>query len=702
MDYPGSFFETYELFKEAIEATHTPEQSKRILNELHSALFHHLLPELGYVRKSSGRKMSAADVQAAKQFMKKLPGETLLKVREALQNAFIKEAVSQASRNTYGGRIEQYLTWCEDQSWWFGTRAARFRDECCPPMRFGNGPAWSLKLTERQGKPLYYMLKIQETSPALQADLDEFYATLTEPDRGGRFGKPVEFSTAQEYLENIRLIFGYLNKYAKPNIPKDQLTLDLIIPKVTEEELEALTLSQQKRLWKKKREALDTLLRNYFKFQRELLQAKSPRTKLGKLGSILALAKFLYFSEVEDESGYRQIPLINLLDAHLTTVSGEVQEWQRNKQYVSDWSKKFPDVSAEETALSVVLNQVVEPLRLECRPRGKRGNLRGGFAIATSHQHYLKWAFMSYAPARRQEEYRTLRIALSCPVKRPEGLASNGLYQPLPPDDQREKRYDGMIQDNYLYFTYVHEGKVYPEGVWVLDVRAYKTKKTHGAQSIVIANRQFEDGTCLYDYIQRYLYGSWTEEYCKTRQAYGWWEPGLRGRRGRWLTKGRMEFNPGDACRLPSDRSAALWTWGYVFVVAKRGTPASASSFAGIFRRASYRFIGKHTCPHTMRYIWATWAFQIGLSDAQLRSLAYAMGHTVETLRKMYERCTPEQKRREIEDVINTHLFQRSTQSNPLEEVSKVHGDRMAEVVETIRQLSQQERIQLLKQLKMV
>jgi hypothetical protein len=427
MDYPGSFFETYELFKEEIEATHTPEQSKRILNELHSALFHHLLPELGYVRKSSGRKMSAADVKAAKQFMKKLPGETLLKVREALQKAFIKEAVSQASRNTYGGRIEQYLTWCEDQSWWFGTRAARFRDECCPPMRFGNGPAWSMKLTERQGKPLYYMLKIQETPPALQADLDEFYATLTEPDQGGRFGKPVELSTAQEYLENIRLIFGYLNKYAKPNIPKDQLTLDLIIPKVIEEELEALTLSQQKRLWKKKREALDTLLRNYFKFQRELLQAKSPRTKLGKLGSILALAKFRYFSEVADESGYRQIPLINLLDAHLTTVNGEVQEWQRNKQYVSDWSKKFPDVSAEETALSVVLNQVVEPLRLECRPRGKRGDLRGGFAIATSHQHYLKWAFMSYAPARRQEEYRTLRIALSCPVKRPEGLVSQRL-----------------------------------------------------------------------------------------------------------------------------------------------------------------------------------------------------------------------------------------------------------------------------------
>ena len=702
MNFPSSFFETYELFKEEIETTHTPEQSKRILNELHSALFHHLLPALGYVRRSFGRKMSAADIEAAKQFMKKLPGETLLKVREALQKAFVVEAVSQASRNTYGGRVEQYLTWCEDQSWWFGTRAARFRDECCPPMRFGNGPSWSMKLTERQGKPMHYMLKIQETPPALQADLDEFYATLTEPDRGGRFGKPVELSTAQEYLENIRLIFGYLNKYAKPDIPKDQLALDLIIPKVTEEELEALTPSQQKRLWKQKREALDTLLRDYFKFQREFLQAKSPRTRQGKLGSILALAKFRYFSEVEDESGYRQIPLINVIDAHFTTVNQEVQEWQRNKQYVSDWGKKFPDVSEGETALSVVLNQIVEPLRLECRPRGKRGDLRRGFVIATSHQHYLKWAFMSYAPARRQEEYRTLRIALSCSVKRPEGLPPNGLYQLLSPDDQREKRYDGMIRDNYLYFTYVHEGKTYPEGVWVLDIRAYKTKKTHGAQSIVISNRQFEDGTCLYDYIQRYLYGSWTEEYCKTRQVYDWWEPDLRGRRGRWLTLGRMEFHPGDACRVPSDRSAALWTWGYVFVVAKRGTPASASSFAGIFRRASYRFIGKHTCPHTMRYIWAIWAFQIGLSDAQLRSLAYAMGHTIETLRKMYERCTPEQKRREIEDVIDTLLFKQPAKSTSDEETTAPANDRVSEVIASTINLSQQERKQLIQQLTLI
>jgi hypothetical protein len=46
-------------------------------------------------------------------------------------------------------------------------------------------------------------------------------------------------------------------------------------------------------------------------------------------------------------------------------------------------------------------------------------------------------------PARRQQEYRTARIALSCPITRPEGVPQNGLYHPLPPYEVREKRRDG-------------------------------------------------------------------------------------------------------------------------------------------------------------------------------------------------------------------------------------------------------------------
>jgi hypothetical protein len=106
-----------------------------------------------------------------------------------------------------------------------------------------------------------------------------------------------------------------------------------------------------------------------------------------------------------------------------------------------------------------------------------------------------------------------------------------------------------------------------------------------------------------------------------------------------------------------------------VFLVPETGWLANQSAFAGSFETTSHRLIGKRITPHTMRYIWATWAYQVRLDDAQCRSLAYAMGHTVETLRGMYERCTPEEKRRPIEEAIDELLFFQAPSAEPIVEV---------------------------------
>ncbi len=62
--------------------------------------------------------------------------------------------------------------------------------------------------------------------------------------------------------------------------------------------------------------------------------------------------------------------------------------------------------------------------------------------------------------------------------------------------------------------------------------------------------------------------------------------------------------------------------------------------------------------------MWATWGFQVGLSDVELRSLAYAMGHSVQTLRQMYERSTPTEKRKPIEEAIVQRLFAPGKEQN--------------------------------------
>jgi hypothetical protein len=93
-----------------------------------------------------------------------------------------------------------------------------------------------------------------------------------------------------------------------------------------------------------------------------------------------------------------------------------------------------------------------------------------------------------------------------------------------------------------------------------------------------------------------------------------------------------------------------------------------------------------------MRYIWATWAYQVRLNDAQLRSLAYAMGHTVETLRGMYERCTPEEKRRPIEEAIDELLFDQPPPAEPMVEVSH----EWESLLQQLQKLSPAEREQLI------
>jgi hypothetical protein len=346
-----------------------------------------------------------------------------------------------------------------------------------------------------------------------------------------------------------------------------------------------------------------------------------------------------------------------------------------------------------ETALTTLRREVVEPLRLECRPRRKDGVFREPFVIAISHQHYLKWSLLTDLPPRRQKAYRTTKIALSCPIGRPSDVPSEGYYFPLPPPEEREKNHDGTLADNYLYKTYSYKGKAYPQGIWILELTSFKTDDTYGVYSMLLPERQFEDGSTFYEHLDRYLCGWWMPEGKKKLQTYDWWDQQLKGRCGRWVTKGRAEFEPQDICEAPNRRQSPIWRSGYLFPVPNTGLPASGCSFGGSFERTSYQILAKRITPHMTRYMWATWAFQVGLSDQELRSLAYAMGHSVETLRKMYERSTPEEKLRSIFEAIDRHLFQQ-LEKPPEKDAVKPN---VLTLVENLRQLTPEERQQIFK-----
>ena len=565
----------------------------------------------------------------------------------------------------------------------------RLQDQCRPPRQLsGRRHHSDLPLTSRRGKYLPYRLTEKETPESLQKELVALEQYLVESDFPGRVGEPVKTGTGAGYLKDIRLFLGFLRKHQQEPVALDQLTLESLIPLVTESDLDGLSYREQQKLWKSKQLYLSTWLCEYFKFIRTHNDSTSPRTKLGKLCALQRLAHYLYRAQVSRKADYDSIPIFVTLKDQLSQVVALKKKWDKTKTFTANQERKWPDAVAGETALTTLRRVVVEPLRLECRPRRKDGVFRDPFVIAISHQHYLKWAFLTDLPPRRQCAYRTTRIALTCPLVRPADVPLDGCYFPLPPDEEREKKPDGSVADNYLYKTYRYRGTVYPQGLWILELNSFKTDETYGMYSMMIPNRSFEDGSGFYDHLEHYLCGWWLPEGKKKLQTYDWWDPQLKGQRGRWVTKGRAEFEPQDVCTDPQ-RQSPLWRYGYLFPVPSKGIPADGCSF----ERTSYQLLGKRITPHILRCIWATWAFQVGLTDQEMRSLAYAMGHSVETLRGMYERSTPEEKLRPIHEAINRLLFKQLEE--PPEQVSSKPN--VLTLVEDLRLLSPEERQQIFK-----
>ncbi len=117
MNEPKNFLDVYKLYSEYIKTTKDTKTAKNILNETQSAIMRFLLSGLGYKKKPNGRKMTSAEVEAAKEFMKTQKINQLLNAHKALQKGFEKLKASTASQNTYRGRFEQLLAWSQEQFW---------------------------------------------------------------------------------------------------------------------------------------------------------------------------------------------------------------------------------------------------------------------------------------------------------------------------------------------------------------------------------------------------------------------------------------------------------------------------------------------------------------------------------------------------------------------------------------------------------
>ena len=686
---PTSLFEVWTLYQKSIQARSEPRQVKNILNETQSALFRILLSGLNPALRPTGKKMTKAETQTVLDAMHTIAPASLVNARTTIA-VELANLSSSNSQKTYGKRLEQFLHWCEGQYWWGQIhqpadepQGAASNEEHCPPLRRGFGKAGDNHLTGRRSIYLAYALKPENTPLTLQTELDDFFEYLTELDRDDRYAEDIKESSANIYVCETQKMLGWFSVYGFAALKDSETALALLppelgcaslIPTLAAQKLSSLSSAEQETLWDAVVEYLNLWLCAYFKFSRETVGAKSPKTKKFRTLALIALCKFQYRAEVGSASDYRQLPIFQAINAHDRQARQQSNQWDRQKERVVPLEQKWPAPVAGESALKTVQRTVTEVLRTICQPLyASNWHIRSGSVIATSLRDYLAWGLLTYKPARRQEECRSLRVWLSCPTERPSEVPADGLFHPLPSNQERALNRHGQLDDNYLYKTYVRKGQYHPEGIWVLDIRRYKTDKSYGHQSIVIENLYFTDGQCLYDYIERYLYGWWRLD-AKQSLTYTWWDPRLSGQSGHWVSQGRSEFQPRSEVYQTRD-GVNHYRWGYFFLKPRTGTPYDDKGFAQSFSTAAHKLIGKRIHPHLVRDMWATWAFQAALTDHQRESLAYAMGMDIKTMKEIYEKCTPEEKRRPIEEVIDQVFlnmleaeYQQSTQLEELAE----------------------------------
>lgn len=655
---PRNFLDVYEIYRAYLFDSFSEATATGKWNKFKTAVLRYVLPELGFERVDFKRKLTRKEVEKAEKFLATIWVKSILRFGSLVDTGLQAHGASISSFNTYRSAIRQFSEWGSKEVWWPNARGASgfARDQLSPP-RAPNGQAKKMPKLMERGELTNYGLKLHQLPAALQTQIRDMEAFLTAADYPLRVIDAISEVTYRNYQRVFLLMLGWFHRHHQPTIALEDLSLNLILPVVSDDDLEAMTPQQCKQFWKTQRAAMQRWLVDYRQFLRVHQKSDNPRTWLTKLEAILAVGHYQWKDHVDYKVDYRQIPLLTYLREELNKINDDIQRWSGSGRYASNQALKMPDfIPGEDTALGVIRRETLEHLRHKCRPRTAiRGRIRSAYALALAHQRFLMWAHLSLIPARRQKTLRTTRVATCCPVQRPESVPADGLYHPIPPDAMLSKRHDGSVAENWLCRVYAYGGQTYPEGAWLHIVRSYKTWKTHGDQVLILPNWEFEDDQTWYELLERHLNGYWLVGNFRGSRNYDGCVPRFwEGTRGKWITHGRYTMSFQDYCMV--DTTRAYWTWGYLYAMPVSGLPMEEDAFCDAFARGALKATGKWTTPHLMRNIWATWGFTVLKTDQELRSLAFAMGMTLETMRKTYERCTPETKYEPIQSAISAYF----------------------------------------------
>jgi hypothetical protein len=138
----------------------------------------------------------------------------------------------------------------------------------------------------------------------------------------------------------------------------------------------------------------------------------------------------------------------------------------------------------------------------------------------------------------------------------------------------------------------------------------YKTGKTYGNYFVVLPNYYFQDGSCFYDYLDKWLYEGYRQELLEHGQTH------------------QYLF-----VRVYANKKGDL-----------KGDPLPYESYTNIIAQLTQKFTGIKIRPQIFRVIYRTHYVNIGAPPDVLDALAFFMQHSPETAAKVYTRRSLSEK----------------------------------------------------------
>ncbi|GAX46166.1 hypothetical protein NIES4075_71870 [Tolypothrix sp. NIES-4075] len=581
-----------------------PKSAKTNFDLTITALSRYTLPAWGYAA-PRGRKPTKAEKDALESVLKATSVKKLIHGLKDQESVFEAIKVTDDQKYANRSRLKAFIEWLET-SGLLTTKKNKVSNRT-PKINRGNGSPPLIRNNPRP-TPTAYALKPNELSETTIKEVQEFCDFLTKTRYPGRSFDSLKPTTAENYKRRLYRIFGWFVKSGRAAI--EDLSLDLLIPKV---KIRGSDFESAQEKATQAAEYLDTWLCDFLAFLEE--RECNAKGMIGAISPINVLIKFQYKSETQDPS-FHKIPAMTVIRRYLKDLDSLA------KSQGSAFNKTLKMMSLPD-----VFTKIIHPLRLECRFKESRGVTRTDAAIASSFQRFLAFGLLTFMPPRRQQEWRDCKIGNYCKLTdKPKSLVPGQFIHPLPDESKKDKRHGYLYKD--------------VDGKWYKDTPAesYKTGKSQGHRKLEIPNTVFADeGKTFYDYLEAFLYGYY------------------RDRKGAWISGGQLSYGKekiiGEWHNLRFSLQPKV---DFLFIQCQKGTKFCDTAFANLIKYAANRLSSKALTPHTLRDIYATWFLDQGYSQAQISSLAYAMGHSEAMLRKTYDERSPEQRTRPIKEEMHT------------------------------------------------